>query len=138
MTFTPKVWVNQPSTTTPLDAAGLVDMEQRVYNGVLADAALRFTPGNLTTAYTLVLGGASSAQLRGTLSANNVMTITGLTDAAEVSLVLVQDSTGSRTFSILVNSITTVHAVNSQPLAVTAFKLFGLSTTDYALVPLGA
>jgi hypothetical protein len=34
MPFTPKTWVNWPSTTTPLNAAGLNDLEERIEDGL--------------------------------------------------------------------------------------------------------
>lgn len=38
MTFVPKVWKDFPDLSTPITAAALIDLEQRVHNGSLADA----------------------------------------------------------------------------------------------------
>lgn len=94
-------------------------------------------PGSLGAAHTLTLTAADK-RLVGTLSADHVLTVSGLVAGYAAELLLFQDSSGAHTFSILVNGITTQHAVNTDAGSPTAFKLVATSTTDYALIPLGA
>jgi hypothetical protein len=101
--------------------------------GVQPDA-----PGNLGGTRTLNLDNAKIQGLVGTLSADHVLTITNLRAGAMLFITLIQDSTGGRAFSITVNSVTTVHAVNQVPLEPTTLFFHAISTTDYVLAPLGA
>lgn len=47
MAFSKKTWYNKPSTSTPINAAGLNDLENRIYN---SDNALQTTINNLPQA----------------------------------------------------------------------------------------
>lgn len=100
-------------------------------------AARAIAAGNLGASYALALSSIETT-LIGTLNANHALTITNLSAGARVLIDLVQDATGNRTFSIIVNGVTTAISVNTLPAAATAFWLVGISATDYHLYPLGA
>lgn len=53
MTFTPRAWQNHSQGgTDTLDAAALIDLEQRVYDGAVADAVAQSGGGGGSNGYT--------------------------------------------------------------------------------------
>lgn len=83
--------------TTPANAAGMVDLEQRM---IAAGQAQVESPGNLGAAYALNLNGCKDGVLVGTLNANSTITVSGLVAGARFRLLLKQDATGGRTVTL--------------------------------------
>lgn len=82
MAFTPKVWENAPSTDTPLNAAGLIDLEERVTD--YADTLTVVNTETIASASTIApADDTSTAVISGTTT---ITTITPTFNGHELSL----------------------------------------------------
>lgn len=107
MAFIQKDWQDAPSTSTPIDAAALEDMETRL--AAYADAVVAGLPAS--QGLSMVAGGGLGAThsetvpanverwLTGTLTANLTLTVT-LAAGASLRLLAAQDATGGRTLTV--------------------------------------
>lgn len=97
MAYTVKDWQDSPSTTTPLSAVAIEDLETRTTGYTFARVV---AGGNLGAAYTFNLANDSYVFLTGTLNANCTITVSGRTTGARFRLLLTQDATGGRTLTV--------------------------------------
>jgi hypothetical protein len=112
MAFARKDWVNGPDSPTKVSAEALEDMETRLSDytdDVAAGLGGATGPnvvqgGALGAAFNLDASGHKETWLVGQLTANCVITITGLAAGSTVRLLLTQDGTGGRTVAVKVGA----------------------------------
>lgn len=82
-TFTPKAWSDVPSTSTPVNAAGLIDLETRLSNYVVAEIEALVTTINVTE-YGAVCNGQRVGQITSNTGSPTVSSPVAAFTAADV------------------------------------------------------
>lgn len=87
--------------------------------------------GNLGATYTFELNDAAEAMLEGTLNANCVLTVDGLTPGCKFHLFVAQDATGGRTLTLSNGSASTAAAISSTASALSAIHGYSIDGDDF-------
>jgi len=101
--FTPKLWENRPSHATPLDAAGLIDLETRLSDySDSRGGSQSISLGILNGVETLVtLGYPDIVAHSGVLTGDVALTITGLgSTPSRIEITALQDSAGGHSMTV--------------------------------------
>lgn len=112
MAYTPKDWVDKPSTTTPINAAAIEDLETRLanYTASLAGQSLPFSQATATVASS----GSIRVRLAGVVTRVNLSVLTAPVGSA-MTVAFKKNGTTFATLSVPAGTTTAQSSTSSLP-----------------------